>query len=134
MTTETALWIYYEHARKELEAKRNHDIVICDRSIFDSCVYAEYFHLSGLRLVSHAAQMHLAKEYDQIFFIRPDIKLQGDGVRSTSEKFQLEIDQIFQNYFHHDSQFKGLLIQMNSSDIFNQEENSWKQYCSFVRS
>ncbi len=123
MTVEAAKWIYYEHARKELEAEAKHEIVICDRSVYDSFVYASYFDInSELKSLESIAYEHLST-YDKVIFVIPDIQLQTDGTRSSDPQFQLGI---FMAY----SQLTEELdfIEIKSSQIFDPEE-SWKQYC-----
>ena len=39
MSEEAVLWIYHEHVKTELEVSRNHDIVISDRTFYDSFIY-----------------------------------------------------------------------------------------------
>lgn len=124
MTKEAALWIFYEHSKKELEAVEKHEVVICDRSAYDSLVYAKYFNLTKDELLSELSyQVSYLGDYDKIIFVRPDIPLQTDGVRSSDQEFQNGIDQIFSDkikYFSH--------IEIKSSQIFDKEE-SWKYFC-----
>lgn len=123
MTVEAAKWIYYEHARKELEAEAKHDIVIGDRSVYDSFVYAMHFELvcPELRSLDILAHKHL-QAYDRVFFVRPDIPLQTDGTRSPDVEFQRSVDEIFANVINVSH------VSIKSSQIFDKEE-SWKQYC-----
>lgn len=123
MSYQAALWIYYEHAKKELESQLKHEVVISDRSVFDSFVYAEYFKLTELINYSlqHIALEQLKENYNKVIFIRPDIPLQSDGVRSTDGEFQKGIDEIFYDYM-------SLIdhIEIKTSYIF---EDKWKKYC-----
>lgn len=124
MTKETAQWIFFEHSKKELEACKDHEVVICDRTSFDSFVYAEF-----LDLPIHENIIKYAKQslnlYDSLYFVRPNVscKILNDGIRSTDIDFQYQIDRLF---------FKHLkpinYIPINSSQIFD-KGNSWKQYC-----
>lgn len=127
MTLEAAKWIYYEHARKELEAEAKHEIVIGDRSVYDSFVYASYFNLnySDIMDLEMIAAEHLSS-YDKIIFVRPDIPLQTDGTRSADIEFQKGIDDIYSEFMMQDC--VDSYIQINSSQIFDPQE-SWKQYC-----
>ncbi len=118
MTFETALWIYHEHSKKELEAQKDHDVVICDRTFFDSLIYAKYFNIKGVSF-----DIHDKIRYDQIFFVRPHGTIQDDGFRSTDEKFQLDIDLLFYN------QLKEIPHkQISTLDIFN-GDMPWKAFC-----
>jgi thymidylate kinase len=122
MTRETALWIYHEHSKKELEAKKSHDIVICDRTVFDSFVYAESLGIKFFEYCESQAKDHLYS-YDKLFFIRPDIPLIEDGVRSNDLEFQMKVDKLFEiklNDFNY--------TEMKSSSIFHKDQ-TWKHYC-----
>ena len=124
MTVEAAKWIYYEHARKELEAVAKHDVVIGDRSVYDSFVYASYFQLFGgdLHDLDIIAYEHLST-YDRVVFVRPDIPLQTDGTRSPDVEFQIGIDQLYRDVIN-----DLAYVEIKSSEIFSGEEE-WKQYC-----
>lgn len=124
MTEKAAKWIYYEHARKELEAEAKHEIVIGDRSVYDSFVYAQYFNLNAADIIDLdiLAHDHLST-YNRIIFVRPDIPLQTDGTRSPDLEFQKGIDEIFSDVIRGHNP-----IEIKSSQIFDPEE-SWKQYC-----
>lgn len=124
MTVDAAKWIYLEHSKKELEAESKHEIVIGDRSVYDSFVYACYFDLNSVELINLdlLAFEHLSK-YDRLIFVRPDIPLQTDGTRSTDEDFQRDIDIIYSELIQEINH-----IEIKSSQIFDPEE-SWKQYC-----
>lgn len=126
MSKEATLWIYHEHARKELEAQAKHEVVISDRSVYDSFVYARYFDLlNGNEMIcTDTIALHgLIHGYDKVFFIRPDIPLETDGTRATNLDFQKGVDQIFQDCMRFVK-----YIEIKSSQIFDKEE-SWKQYC-----
>jgi thymidylate kinase len=122
MTRETALWIYHEHSKKELEARKDHDIVICDRTAFDSFVYAESLGIMFFEYAETQAKDHLYS-YDKLFFIRPDIPLIEDGIRSNDVEFQMKVDKLFEERLY-DFDY----IEMKSSAIFDKDQ-SWKQYC-----
>lgn len=117
MTRETALWIYHEHSKKELEACRDHDVVICDRTSFDSFVYAESLDIDLLHGIKCVAKDHLY-DYDQIYFVRPKISsgIIPDGVRSTNIKFQADIDYIFEKHLTYATK-----TVINSSQIFDKD-------------
>ena len=124
MTDKTALWIYHEHSKKELEALRTHDIVICDRTSFDSFVYAKCLKIQGLDLLHDAALADIIN-YDKLIFVRPMITKPPleDGVRCVDLVFQMEIDDIFEEtiaLFDH--------ISVNQSEIFDKDQ-TWKKYC-----
>lgn len=118
MTKEAALWIYHEHSRKELEASEKHDVVICDRSYLDSLLYAEYF---NLQIGSYP--IDLINQYDQIYFVRPDVPLISDGIRSSDLEFQKGMDVIFKRILKEVPN-----VELKSSEIFDKGD-LWKQYC-----
>ena len=124
MTAEAALWIYHEHAKKELEASSKHDVVIGDRSVYDSFIYAEYFELDNymIAILDVIAFAHM-KDYDKVIFVRPDLPLQTDGIRSDDEQFQIGVDKIFEDYMANVDH-----VQIKSSQIFEPGE-LWKQSC-----
>lgn len=119
MTSETALWIYYEHSKKELEACRDHEVVICDRTSFDSFVYATSLMIDFPEILMDCAMHHL-HEYDYIYFIRPDKKelILDDGVRSIDIEFQEKVDSMFCKYLYYIP-----VNEIMSSKIFDKETN-----------
>jgi len=124
MTPETALWIYYEHSKKELEALKDHDVVICDRTSFDSFAYAKSLNLKIPYSILQSSRKHLKTFYDRIFFVRPDLPLLNDGVRSTDTEFQNIVDEIFL-----DGLKRVDCIEVMSSNIFK-KDFPWAHYCS----
>jgi nicotinamide riboside kinase len=125
MKIETCFWIFHEQCKKELEAEKNHDIVICDRTCLDSFLYAEYFCLfhRNINDLKKVALCKLAYEYDKIFFIRPNIPLISDGIRSDDLEFQRGIDELFAHYLRSIS-----YTELTSSEIFS-EGSTWKHFC-----
>lgn len=127
MSVESALWIYHEQARKEMEAEEKHEIVICDRSVFDSFIYAKYFKLQdwrieGLRSIATTA---LCVDYGLVIFLEPDIPLQTDGTRSKDLEFQKGINELFKIYLPCDCKV------FKSSQIFN-PDTSWTSFCQLL--
>lgn len=122
MSREAAEWIYHEHSKKELEANKDHEIVIGDRSTCDSFAYAKHFKLNLNIMQVNQAIWHLGT-YDKLIFVRPDIPLQPDGIRSIDLEFQKSIDDILSSWLIGYSP-----IQIKSSQIFDSED-SWKQFC-----
>lgn len=122
MTKDVALWIFHEHSKKELEALKDHEIVIGDRSSFDSFAYAEYFNIHIPWQLMEYAQNRLS-EYEKIIFVRPDLPIGDDGIRANDLHFQIGIDEILNQYIPIYNP-----IQIKSSQIFD-EAQSWKQFC-----
>lgn len=122
MTKDTALWIYHAHMVKELEAARTHDVVICDRTFYDSFVYAKCNRID-LGELPWNLKLDLGNHYDQIFFVQPDMAIKEDGVRSVDYDFQQKVHEHF-GYALCSIERKEL----KSSQIFD-EKHSWKQFC-----
>jgi len=123
MTRETALWIYHEHSKKELEACRDHDVVICDRTSFDSFVYAEVLNLQNIYTEMRTAYGRL-EDYHQLYLVRPDSNFtpKKDGIRSIDSEFQDKIDFVFCRYMEN-----FLPERIKSSQIFS-KDTSWNIY------
>lgn len=115
MTKQAALWIYHEHSKKQLEACRDHDVIICDRTICDSFAYAQYFGIEIDFLLVDSAILAF-RDYDKLYFVKPDIPLSGDGIRSKDLHFQKGIDEILEGWIKPFVHTKTL-----SSEIFNKD-------------
>ena len=123
MTRETALWIYFEHSRKELEALRDHDIVISDRTAFDSFIYACVLNLPNLVEYKSVAKHYLKSAYEILFFVRPDMPIEEDGIRCMDIEFQKKIDKMFEYHL------KDMpIVELKSSQVFSKEK-SWTAFC-----
>lgn len=123
MTVKSAKWIYLEHARKELEASK-YEVIICDRSVYDSFAYAEYFEISDALLQKYRkTALSQLDEYDRIIFVRPDSYIHDDKMRSIDLEFQTSVDAIF-----HESLINKETIQIPTSIIFS-KDSKWMQYC-----
>lgn len=113
MTIEAAKWIFLEHSKKELEASKN-QIVIGDRSVYDSFAYAEYFNISDDILKNYEKQaLSQLDRYDKLIYIRPDSFIQDDGVRSKDIEFQTSVDRVFEKNLRNFT-----YIEIQSSKIF----------------
>lgn len=118
MTIETAIWASTTQISKELEAaQRGFNCIICDRSAYDTFIYAEYFHLQRPDLL---AAEKMAKQwlttYDQFYWIRPNMEVMADGVRSTDTKFVEGVDALFAEYVYPLIESKTKVLY--TSDIF----------------
>lgn len=122
MTENSYLWIYHEHNKKELEAQKNSDIVISDRSALDSFLYAQHFKIRTNDYLERAALINLRRGYDKIFFVRPNVPISADSVRPGNEEFQLEMDKKFSITIEN---FSLEVLEITTSQIF---EDKWKSY------
>jgi len=98
MSVETAIWASANQVSKELEtSQRGFDVIICDRSSYDTFMYAAYFKLESPTL---AATQKMAEAwlstYDAFYWIRPDMEAHDDGVRSTDIDFINGVDKLFE--------------------------------------
>lgn len=130
MTEQSALWIYYAHYLKELEASKDHPLIVSDRSILDSIVYAENKNINIDPYIIQVVNQQMC-DYDMIIFVRLDgTAIDNDGVRSIDEEFQKDIDKIFDKQLQpFKTIFKDLdkpFIEIKTSQIF---EDTWKHSC-----
>lgn len=100
MSKEACMWIFNEQMRKELEAIRLHDVVICDRSTIDSFIYAKAqncFDAEDAVMMNsfRSAEEHM-KTYEQIIYMKSgNVKPVADGVRSDDLEFQKRVEEQF---------------------------------------
>jgi nicotinamide riboside kinase len=72
-----------------------YDIVICDRIPYDYIVYGTYYGVD-LDMTYQSLAIKNAKEFDKIFFVRPDdTPIADDGFRFTDVNERNAIDQLF---------------------------------------
>jgi nicotinamide riboside kinase len=93
-TPEAQLWVLMTQVQQELELRGRADVVVTDRSVVDNFAYF-------LRVTDGADPFGVeplvrrwAQTYDLFVRLLPDIGLQADGVRSTSDAFRDEIESI----------------------------------------
>ncbi len=93
-TGEAQLWVIVSQVRQELELARKADVLVTDRGVMDN--YAYYLRACGGRDEYQAGPLvrRWSKTYDLVVRLLPDIELQADGVRSTSDAFRDEIEAI----------------------------------------
>jgi len=93
-TGEAQLWVLVSQVRQELELARKADVLAADRGVMDN--YAYYLRASGGedRYQVEPLVRRWSQTYDLVVRLLPDIALQADGVRSTSDAFRDEIEAI----------------------------------------
>lgn len=103
MTIDTALWIYHQQICRELESiSRGFQIIISDRTPLDTFIYAIHFKLRNQMLLKcRDAAAEWLKTYHEIYFIKPDIEIVKDGIRSEDENFRKNVDKLFCNFMNH---------------------------------
>jgi len=93
-TPEAQLWVLMQQIQQELELRTRADVLVTDRAVVDN--YAYFLRVTGgddpfdveplLRRWSETYDLHVR--------LLPDVALQADGVRSTSDEFRTEIEGI----------------------------------------
>jgi nicotinamide riboside kinase len=93
-TGEAQLWVLVSQVRQELELARKADVLVTDRGVMDN--YAYYLRACGGRDEFAVGPLvrRWSQSYDLVVRLLPDIELQADGVRSTSDAFRDEIEAI----------------------------------------
>lgn len=80
-----------------------HSNLLADRSILDAYIYSYYLFLHGKITEVEMSDLEEIFEkyvfdYDMLFYIKPEFPLFKDGVRSESEEFRREIDNLFDQF------------------------------------
>jgi AAA domain len=93
-TGEAQLWVLVSQIRQELELARKADVLATDRGVMDN--YAYYLRSCGGTDTYGAESLvrGWSQTYDLVVRLLPDVALQADGVRSTSDAFRTEIEGI----------------------------------------
>ena len=93
-TGEAQLWVLVSQIRQELELARKADVLATDRGVMDN--YAYYLRSCGGVDAYEAGPLvrRWSGTYDLVVRLLPDVALQADGVRSTSDAFRDEVEAI----------------------------------------
>jgi nicotinamide riboside kinase len=93
-TGEAQLWVLVSQIRQELELARKADVLVTDRGVMDN--YAYYLRSCGGEdaFAVEPLVRRWSQTYDLVVRLLPDVALQDDGVRSTSDAFRDEIEAI----------------------------------------
>lgn len=91
-TGEAQLWVLVSQIRQELELAHKADVLVLDRGVMDNFAY--YFRACGGvdRFGVEPLVRSWSATYDLVVRLLPDVELQADGVRSTSDAFRNEIE------------------------------------------
>lgn len=75
--------------------------VVFDRSILDTMIYTQYLTNIEDWVLTTMTELcsRMIGEFDLILWLRPEIEIEDDNVRSTNPEFQSEIDLLFEYYF-----------------------------------
>ena len=115
-TGEAQLWVLVSQIRQELELARKADVLVTDRGVMDN--YAYYLRACGGTDGFDAEPLvrHWSATYDLVVRLLPDVALQADGVRSTSDAFRDEIEAILDRVLP-DLVPEGRMVTLRASEI-----------------
>lgn len=93
-TGEAQLWVLVSQIRQELELARKADVLATDRGVMDNFAY--YLRSCGGedRYAVEPLVRRWSQTYDLVVRLLPDVALQADGIRSTSDTFRDEVEAI----------------------------------------
>ena len=115
-TGEAQLWVIVSQIRQELQLAQKADVLVLDRGVMDNFAY--YLRACGGEDLYDVGPLvaSWSNSYDMVVRLKPDIALRSDGVRSTSDSFRDEIEDIL------DDRLPSLvsarqLVELKASDI-----------------
>jgi nicotinamide riboside kinase len=93
-TPEAQLWVLVSQIQQELELASRAEVLVTDRSVVDNFAY--YLRVTGGEDPFGVEPLirRWSATYDLSVRLLPDVGLQADGVRSTSDEFRDEIEAI----------------------------------------
>ena len=93
-TGEAQLWVLVSQIRQELQLSQNAEVLVLDRGVMDN--YAYYRRSCGGDDPFDVEPLvrRWSSTYDMVVRLLPDVALRDDGVRSTSDTFRDEIEDI----------------------------------------
>jgi nicotinamide riboside kinase len=115
-TGEAQLWVLVSQIRQELELAPRADVLATDRGVMDN--YAYYLRACGGTDAFDAGPLvrRWSRTYDLVVRLLPDVALQADGVRSTSDAFRDEIEAILDRVLP-DLVPQGRMVTVRASEI-----------------
>lgn len=93
-TPEAQLWVLMAQVQQELELAHRAEVLVTDRSVVDNFAYYLRVTAGEDPFGVEPLIRSWASTYDLSVRLLPDIGLQADGVRSTSDAFRDEIEAI----------------------------------------
>jgi nicotinamide riboside kinase len=93
-TPEAQLWVLMAQVQQELELAKRADVLVTDRSVVDNFAYYLRVTAGEDPFGVEPLIRRWAATYDLSVRLLPDVGLQADGVRSTSDEFRDEIEAI----------------------------------------
>jgi nicotinamide riboside kinase len=93
-TGEAQLWVLTSQIRQELTLSRRSEVLVLDRGVMDNFAY--YLRACGGEDPFSVEPLvrSWSATYDMVVRLLPDIDLRDDGVRSTSDSFRSDIEDI----------------------------------------
>lgn len=93
-TPEAQLWVLLQQIQQELELRARAEVLATDRAVIDN--YAYFLRVTGGDDPFDIDPLvrRWTATYDMFVRLLPDVALLADGVRSTSDEFRDEIEQI----------------------------------------
>lgn len=93
-TGESQLWVLTSQIRQELTLSRRSEVLVLDRGVMDNFAY--YLRACGGEDPFSVEPLVRAwsATYDMVVRLLPDVDLRDDGVRSTSDAFRSDIEDI----------------------------------------
>ena len=93
-TPEAQLWVLMAQIQQELELRKRAEVLVTDRSVVDNFAYYLRVTAGEDPFGVEPLIRRWAETYDLSVRLLPDVGLQADGVRSTSDTFRDEIEAI----------------------------------------
>jgi nicotinamide riboside kinase len=93
-TPESQLWVLMAQVQQELELAKRAEVLVTDRSVVDNFAYYLRVTAGEDPFGVEPLIRRWAETYDLSVRLLPDVGLQADGVRSTSDEFREEIEAI----------------------------------------
>lgn len=118
-TGEAQLWVITSQIRQELTLSRRSEVLVLDRGVMDNFAY--YLRACGGEDPFSVEPLVRAwsATYDMVVRLLPDIDLRDDGVRSTSDDFRSDIEDILDDHLGGLVDGRSLVIE-NASSIDDQ--------------
>jgi nicotinamide riboside kinase len=91
---EAQLWVIMAQIQQELELRNRADVLVTDRAVIDNFAYFLRTTNGDDPFDVKPLVRRWSATYDLYVRLKPDVPLQVDGVRSTSERFRNEIESI----------------------------------------
>jgi len=93
-TPEAQLWVLMAQIQQELELRNSAEVLVTDRAVLDNFAY--FLRTTGGEdpFAVKPLVARWCETYDLFVRLLPDVPLKVDGIRSTSDRFRNEIEEI----------------------------------------